>query len=72
MIARHQKIMRHGWCIPQIMEWLFWPIGQPVPLVENQTVGLIQRGLASRFKLTNHEPFMEQLRRLGVVKEAKP
>jgi hypothetical protein len=27
----HQRLVRNGWCIPKLMEWMFWPTGyQPV------------------------------------------
>lgn len=84
MIARHRKMMRHGWSIPQSLEWLFWPIGYQIPRVriitdegpdevyiEQQPHVLIQKSLAGRFKLTNRDAFLAQLRRLGAIREQK-
>lgn len=86
MIPRHQSLMRNGWNIPQSMEWLFWPMGYQANATsrtftapEGSTVQFdatlsdtTNDSLKRRFKLTNRDAFLAQLRRLGAIKEQKP
>ena len=76
ILKRRARWFLTGYNVTRSMEWMFWPLGYrpaPTPATDVPTVipsvSLSEIALQRQFSITNGPEFMEQLRRLGAVRE---
>jgi hypothetical protein len=74
MIARHQRFMRNGYSIPNLMWWMFWPLGAVRTVRRGpETVQLLKPEIKAarierQYAITNRDEWMALMLEFGVVR----